>query len=303
MRYVEPFRKIIDERTARRRRRTFGFEYELIAAEPMETADLERVRRMLPELGFALRGGYPTDCNGMYISFEPGGQIEFSSPPLLPEDIPLFDHLLERIAGTVDSIRKGTGVDYSAVDYIAGRSTAPMLLEAPRYRNLHELLGTTSDRGREMMKGTAAIHLHASLNRMDELLTMWEFMCAMSREEGYAMGRERRDIWNRTDPSRCGLTCAGAEGVDSSEGLLERLVIFALKALDLEKGVPFAGITPEPDFNAFLEHFTTIFTDVRLNMKGVTLELRTPDSRPLHLFRGCWIAYLDMIQRVMDEPV
>jgi glutamate--cysteine ligase len=115
------------------------------------------------------------------------------------------------------------------------------------------------------------------------------------------MGPERRNIWDRTDPSRCGLTCSRAENISSSEELLERLIEFALNALDLHSGVPFGSISPKPDFSAFKTHFTTIFTDVRLNTKGMTLELRTPDSRPMHLFREAWITFQDMIQRVMDD--
>jgi len=89
--------------------------------------------------------------------------------------------------------------------------------------------------------------------------------------------------------------------ISSSDLLFEKLICFALKALDLQRGVPFGNIKPHPDYEEFLVHFTTIFTDVRLNTKGMTLELRTPDARPLHMFRGTWIAFLDMLQRVMDD--
>ncbi len=301
MRYENEFRKLIEERVSSRSTRTFGFEYELLGEKPLSKSDLKNVRSCLPQLGFRERDGLTINDTGMYITFEPGGQIEFSSPPLKPDDLTTFDLLSGQIREAVDFIRINTGINYLAVDYIPGRDSAPMLLEAQRYKNLHELLGRTSDRGRDMMKGTAAIHFHVALCGTEELLRLWEFMCALSRDEGYAMGTQRRDIWNRTDPSRCGLTCSGAENISSSEELLKKLIEFALNALDLDTGVPFGSITPSPDFSEFLVHFTTIFTDVRLNTKGMTLELRTPDSRPLHHFRGAWITFLDMVQRMMDD--
>lgn len=301
MRYYNKFRELVEKRTASRSRRTFGFEYELIGEKALSKQDLGKVRSCLPELGYSEHNGLIINDMGMYVTFEPGGQIEFSSPPLGQEDLSLFDSLLDQIRATIAFVRTRTGVNYIPVDYIPGRNTAPMLLEAERYKDLHLLLGRTSDRGHDMMKGTAAIHFHASICSFEELLQLWELMCALSREDGFAMGTERRDIWNRTDPSRCGLTCSGAENVTSPEELLEKLIVFALNAIDLHKGIPFGEIKPAPDFTEFMVHFTTIFTDVRLNTKGLTLELRTLDSRPLHLFRGAWITFLDMVQRMMDD--
>lgn len=303
LRYLKEFRKLLEDRIALRENRTFGFEYELIGVRPLSPADFTAVKSVLPDAGFREADGKLIDHLGMYITFEPGGQIEFSSPPLTAGDVSLFDKLLERIKDTLELIESRTGVSYTAEPFVPGRDTAPLLLEAERYRNLHELLGRTSKRGHEMMKGTAAVHLHSSLSSIDELLNLWEFMCSLSKEEGFAMGSDRRDIWDHTDPSRCGLTCSAAEHITDSEQLLEKLVAFALHAIDLHQGIPFEQIKPEPDFREFLEHFTTIFTDVRLNLKGMTLELRTLDSRPLHLFRGTWLTFLDMLQRVMADSI
>jgi gamma-glutamylcysteine synthetase len=297
--YCDRFRSLLKERVEGRSERTFGFEYEFISQRALDHETFRLVRGLLPVLGFPERNGLWINEQEMYITFEPGGQIEFSSPPLSRNDGVLFSDLMQTIETTIQRIGELAGVDYITVPYIQGRDQAPMLLEAARYRNLHGLLKNTGERGHDMMKGTAAIHLHASLCSLDELLPMWELMCAMSKEDGYAMGPDRRDIWNRTDPTRCGLTCAGAQNIDSSDTLLEKLVEFAMKALDLDTSLPFERIRPRPDFSAFLYHFTTIFTDVRLNTKGMTLELRTPDTRPIHLFKGAWIDFLDTLQRCM----
>lgn len=292
---------MVENRIAGRKQREFGFEYELIAREPLSREDLARVKQSLPSLGFLENNGKIINEQGMYITFEPGGQLEFSSPPIPADDIETFDSLLGVIRETVKGVFEKAGVDYLPLPFISGRDKAPMLLEARRYNDLHDLLGRTSERGREMMKGTAAVHLHVSLLEFDELLRIWAFFCALSRESGFAMGEERRDIWNKTDPSRCGLRCTKSDEIFTSEILFDKLISFALKALELHSGLPFEEISPAPSFEDFLVHFTTIFTDVRLNTKGMTLELRTLDSRPLPAFRNTWITFLDMVQRIMDN--
>ncbi len=303
LRYCDDFRSLVQRRTAGRDKREFGFEYELIAEEPLSKHDFQRVKNSLGFLGFNEKNGKIICAEGMYITFEPGGQLEFSSPPLGENSTMEFDNLLKIITRTVTGIRNSTSVNYIPVPYIPHRADAPMVLEARRYHDLHSLLGTISDRGREMMKGTAAIHLHASLTCFDELLKLWTLMCILSSRNGFAMGQQRRDIWNRTDPSRCGLRCSRSNEIVSSEVLFEKLVCFALRALELQTGIPFGSIRPIPSFEDFLGHFTTIFTDVRLNTKGMTLELRTLDSRPLNQFRSTWSTFLNQVQSVMDDSI
>jgi len=41
---------------------------------------------------------------------------------------------------------------------------------------------------------------------------------------------------------------------------------------------------------------TTIFTDIRLNMKGLTWELRTLDSQPLDVFKKKWKIFIRKIE-------
>ncbi len=303
LRYYEDFKDLIEKRIEKRTYREFGFEYELIAKKPLSISDFEKVKSVLPSLGYEKNNEKIINNQGIYITFEPGGQLEFSSPPLKYDQLEDFDLLLQDINKTVTKIKELTSIDYVPVPFIKDRGTAPMLLEAKRYHDLHNLLGSVSDRGREMMKGTAAIHLHVSLTNFDEILKLWAFMCGLSREEGFAMGEQRRDIWNKTDPSRCGLRCTRSEDIFTSDILLEQLISFALHALELSSGVAFGSIRPRPSFDEFLVHFTTIFTDVRLNTKGMTLELRTLDSRPLNTFRNTWITFLDMVQQVMKPSV
>lgn len=300
MRYFNDFKTLVEKRIVNRETRDFAFEYELIAKNPLTKNDFEKVKGVLPSMGFLPKEGKIICDSGMYITFEPGGQLEFSSPPLLADEMEKFDYLLSKIKATVQAIKEKAGVEYLPLPYIPGRAQAPMLLEAKRYHDLHDLLGRVSDRGREMMKGTAAIHLHISLINFEELLRLWSFLCGLSRDDDFAMGEERRDIWNKTDPSRCGLRCTNTNEIYNSNILFENLISFAMHAIELESGLSFSSIRPYPSFDEFMVHFTTIFTDVRLNTKGMTLELRTLDSRPLNEFRETWLTFLKMVQQVMD---
>ena len=259
MRYFDDFKTLVEKRIVKRECRDFAFEYELIAKNPLSKNDFSKVQSVLPSLGFLPKEGKIICDSGMYITFEPGGQLEFSSPPLLASETEKFDFLLEKIKSTVEAIKRLTNVEYLPVPFIPGRAKAPMLLEAKRYHDLHDLLGRVSDRGREMMKGTAAIHLHASLLNFEELLRLWSFLCGLSRDDDFAMGEQRRDIWNKTDPSRCGLRCTNTEEIYNSNILFENLISFAMNAIELESGLSFSSIQPHPSFDEFMIHFTTIF--------------------------------------------
>jgi len=63
----------------------------------------------------------------------------------------------------------------------------------------------------------------------------------------------------------------------------------------LGEDVPFAD-SSDVSFDAFLCHMTTLFTDVRFNLKGPTLELRTMDSMPLEGFRRRWHLFVSLLE-------
>ncbi|MBS0013128.1 MAG: hypothetical protein KFF46_04080, partial [Desulfobacterales bacterium] len=56
--------------------------------------------------------------------------------------------------------------------------------------------------------------------------------------------------------------------------------------------------TADTSFETFLYHMTTIFTDVRFNLKGTTLELRTLDSMPMDAFRQRWLQFISKTAQV-----
>jgi gamma-glutamylcysteine synthetase len=74
-------------------------------------------------------------------------------------------------------------------------------------------------------------------------------------------------------------------------------VRYALKVVVLGEQVPFES-SSDRSFSAFLYHMTTIFTDVRFNLKGPTLELRTLDSMPTGEFTHKWFEFIRLAKTI-----
>jgi gamma-glutamylcysteine synthetase len=274
--------------------RTYGFEYEFLPEKPLTPQGVSRIIDFLPQCGFVREKDRFINAAGMGVAFEPGGQIEYYSPPLLADDMDRVDQSLQAIEQTNRRIEEALGVVYLATDYIPGRGAAPLCLESERYRLLHERLSGSGTRGHEMMKGTAGIHLHVVMRHISELVPMFAALCEISREPLFKMSAQRRDIWDNTDPCRCGVLYIVIDMALEPHNVVEELVRVGMAAIVLGDNQPFWKVA-DNNFDRFLYHLTTIFTDVRLNIKGPTLELRTPDSRPVNEFKSLWQAFIDTI--------
>lgn len=309
--------------------RTFGFEYEFLPDRVLEPEFLLRIGDFLEK-----KGGKKYQDGIMYkfgegikVAFEPGGQIEYCSSPFLPDDKEAVINMLNFIEQTNREIFNRFDVRYVALGYIPGRAGAPLFLQTERYINLHDRLAKSGGRGHEMMKGTAAIHLHASICDVDEIPGLFEKFCILAKTPGFAMSEEREKIWSDTDPTRCGMpVCCGADRL-STDTIIKAYVRFGLMAVKLGTDEPFyrsiitgmeecspgtkdsnSGnggtakcVTPgtcgyDSFFDDFLRHLTTVFTHVRFNLKGPTFELRTTDSIPVESFISLWERFIGFIE-------
>jgi gamma-glutamylcysteine synthetase len=277
--------------------RSYGFEYEFLPRYPFSIDDMNRVVGLLPEIGFVTDGAEFKGENGLRVNFEPGGQIEYNSPPLYPGDDKRFNSVIASIAQTNLTIRQRLGIQYEGIGYLPGRADAPLCLSADRYIKLHDRLGKSDSRGLEMMKGTASIHLHVVISKLDELLPLFNFLCQLSISDEFKMSPARRAIWNHTDNVRCGTPpCCFAE-IETPEALIERLIRYSMDVEVLGEDVSFYQ-SADQSFRAFLYHMTTLFTDVRFNLKGPTLELRTLDSLPTEQFRHKWKRFVSLLEKI-----
>ena len=275
---------------------TFGFEYEFLPKSALNLDTMQQIYRFLPENGYKRDGSTFVHKSGMYIDFEPGGQIEFHTQPLLAGEKTRFADCLSLIKDVLDMIKNGLGIEYIAQGYVAGRKDSPLCLDSERYINLHSRLSRCGTRGLEMMKGTASIHLHAGIKKIEELPIILSAMIKMSEMDEFKMGPDRRDIWNNTDPSRCGQPFLIRKDTTPSD-VIEKIVGHAVMAYHIGKNLPFLE-TDDLSFDAFMYHLTTIFTDIRLNIKGPSLEIRTIDSVPFDQFETKWQRFISAIENI-----
>lgn len=275
-------------------RRTYGFEYEFISRDPLNLDSMEKLYMFLPETGFTLKNSSFVHKSGMYIDFEPGGQIEFHTPPLLPGDHDTFNNCLEIIENVISEINKKLHIEYIASGYIPGRKDSPLCLDAERYVNLHNRLANCSTRGLEMMKGTASIHFHAGVKSLEELPGLFSSIIDLSAIDDFKMGNDRRNIWDNTDPGRCGQPFLVNKN-DTPLQLIENIVSHSLQAEHIGENRPFLE-TNDLSFEAYLYHLTTVFTDIRLNLKGPSIELRTLDSVPFNQFKSKWHKFVSLLE-------
>lgn len=275
--------------------RTYGFEYEFLPENPPTPDCIDKLYGCLEKLGFFPKEKMFYNAEGMGVNFEPGGQIEYHSIPILPDDEKAVRVTLDVIASINETIRNECGINYLAMDYIQGRDKAPLCLSASRYLNLHERLARVGTRGLEMMKGTAAIHLHAAICSTDELPALFNCLWALAKTRDFRMSSERRDIWDKTDACRCGMPYATVEAHTTPRDVLSEFVRVAVDADVLGEDKPFYQCR-DTGFKAFQYHLTTIFTDIRLNLDSATLELRTPDSVPANLFFEKWKRFVAAVE-------
>ena len=280
---------------SRSARPTYGFEYEFLPKEPLNLDRMKTIHRLLPRLGYKDQENLFMADNLLYITFEPGGQIEYGSPPLEADDRDRFNRFLVQIEQTNETIKQQLGIEYLATGFLPGRADVPLCLEADRYFNMHRRMEFSGTRGREMMKGTASIQLHAAFTGMEEMLVLYKELCLLADGKEFGMGSERADIWAKTDPSRCGTPCLDWQELSDSHQLVRSIVTHTLCAEDLYMDRPFYEL-PEQDFHQFLVHLTTIFTNIRLNLKGPTVELRTPESSPGSQLSKIWWRFIEIVE-------
>lgn len=212
---------------------------------------------------------------GGTLTFEPGGQLEYSSPPCRTGS-----SLLALLRSAVLPLRaaaetEGITLLTCGIDPLNSVEDAPLLVQAKRYQRMAEYLARRGGAGARMMRQTAAFQI--SLDFDDQPWLRWRVLNAAApyvtaifanspiyaREDtGYQSARGV--VWRDVDPTRTGIPYGASDPVQT-------YLDFALSApailFPMEKGESRAFgdwlNLAEPTLDEWHEHLSTLFPEVR----------------------------------------
>ncbi|MBA3760344.1 MAG: ergothioneine biosynthesis glutamate--cysteine ligase EgtA [Gemmatimonadales bacterium] len=225
--------------------------------------------------------------SGGTLTFEPGGQLEYSSPACRSASSLLA--LLRSVVLPLRAAAAGEGIDLLAVgiDPLNTVERAPMVIHANRYERMAEYLGRLGPSGARMMRQTAAFQVSVDLD--DEPWLRWRvlnsaapYVVAIFANSpiyaGELTGHQsaRADVWRQLDPARTGIPF-------DERAPLEAYLEFALTAPAIlfptvsGEHLPFGEwlARANPTAAEWQEHLSTLFPEVR--PRG-HLELRSADA-------------------------
>jgi glutamate--cysteine ligase len=224
---------------------------------------------------------------GGTLTFEPGGQLEYSSPPFRSAS-----GLLAVLRETIMPLRAaaaGEGIDLLAVglDPYNSEEQAPMLIRARRYECMAEYLARRGPAGARMMRQTAAFQISVDFD--DEPWLRWRvlnaaapfFVAIFANSPIYAGQRtghqsSRAGIWRQLDPARTGLPYHEDAPVQAYLDFALDAPAILLPTIEGEHktfGDWLVRANPTPD--EWQDHLSTLFPEVR--PRG-HLELRSADA-------------------------
>jgi len=211
---------------------------------------------------------------GAVISFEPGGQVEISTPACAGASA-----LVRALSSVVQPLRsaladEGVSLRSLGIDSRNDARSIPLQLPAPRYERMTEYFESIGPFGIRMMRQTAAIQI--SLDRGDAPADRWRllndlapYLIAMFANSPRYLGAEtghrsyRAHCWRMLDPTRTGVAVPQDDPAAAYTS-------FALAANDMMRRDadgryrPFGEWALDGDADArWEEHLTTLFPEVR----------------------------------------
>jgi len=257
-------------------------------------ASLRIARRTAMRLGLEEFGGpycipnFSAEDQGS-ITFEPGGQIEYSAPPY--RSVSALAAKLRDVEGILRESAEVGGVELLAlgIDPCNAVESTTLQIGGARYPAMDAYFSTIGPFGSRMMRQTASFQV--SLDTSENPTALWRMLNAAAptlvsmfansdvyegRPTGYRSYRAH--VWRMLDPKRTGVLPGGDDPVAEYEA-------FALGAPAMmhpdDDGIyrPFgellaAGRVNEHDWAV---HLTTLFPEVRA--RG-TFEVRSADAVP-----------------------
>ena len=224
---------------------------------------------------------------GGTITFEPGGQLEYSAPPCRSPSALLAE--LRSVVLPLRSAAAADGITLLAVgiDPTGDIDSAPLLLPTKRYERMADYLGRRGPAGARMMRQTAAFQV--ALDFDDEPWLRWRVLNAAAPYvvaifanspvyDGVETGcpSTRAQVWRALDPSRTGLPWNARDPVGAYLDFALEAPAILLPAVDGEH-LRFREwlVRTEVTLDEWHDHLTTLFPEVR--PRG-HFELRSADA-------------------------
>lgn len=224
---------------------------------------------------------------GGTLTFEPGGQLEYSSPACRSPSA-----LLAALRAVVPPLRAAAaaeGITLLAVgiDPFNPIEGAPLLLRTKRYSRMAEYLARRSPAGARMMRQTAAFQVGLDLD--DEPWLRWRvlnaaapYVVAIFANSSVYAGTDtgcqsaRAAVWRALDPARTGLPWSAEHPLDTYLDFALDAPALLMPAVDGEQRrfgewLDRARVT----MDEWHEHLSTLFPEVR--PRG-HFELRSADA-------------------------
>ena len=276
----------------------------IVPTPQMATPTLPILRRVAVREGWRedpSSSGAPvfTTPDGGGLSYEPGGQIEYSAPPSAS-----ITTLLTGLRETARALRgeaSAFGIELLTVgvDPFNGIDRVPLQLCGDRYAAMDAYLGARGPAGPRMMRQTAAFQM--TIDADDDPVGLWHVLSAAapyvtamfansSRYAGAATGDRstRAQTWRVLDPSRTGLPAAAAAAPAAGYAAFALVAPSILRRSADGRYRPFTDLLAAGDatFADWGPHLTTLFPEVRPRRIGdtTTFELRSADMLPIDWF-------------------
>ena len=289
--------------TAGRSRRGIGAEAEFIPVEhgtglrcPIESDEVIATLPFLRDYGRRERWiegctSKGTPCfslpDGGNVTFEPGGQLEYSSPPCQSASGLLT--LLRAVVLPLQAAASNWGITLltCGIDPLNPIEQAPLLIHAKRYERMARYLARRSEAGARMMRQTASFQL--SLDFDEQTWLRWRVLNAaapyitaiFANSPIYARQHTefrsaRAAVWREVDPLRTGLPYGAEDPIGTYLQFALAAPAILLPVIDGEHR-PFGEwlVDADPTLDEWHEHLSTLFPEVR--PRG-HVELRSADA-------------------------
>ena len=264
-----------------------------VVVESIESAAIESEIERVP----GDRPSFKVDGRGS-LTFEPGGQLEYSGPPCSTARAAGAD--LRRVFGPLRRGLRAAGIELDDAGISSPEFVQTIELQQPnvRYAVMDEYLSKVGPWGRWMMCGTASMQINIDFGPPELTSGMWRAAnllvpvlggafanSRMALPDGTSVACGRLWLWPRIDPGRTGFVVSAPD-----ESPIDAYLDFALEAgvmlrgsglsLKAGDGRSFSEWIAEPehghpDIEDWRTHLTTLFPHVR---PRTWMELRFVDT-------------------------